>query len=293
MKGKPLGPLHFTPYEMLQDPTTADAHAADVYSLAKSLWVLASGQNYPPPGHQPAGSKGFDIADAWPHPRAAALDQEVDLMTRLRPHERPTKEQVARDLAKWHELAKTPFLVDVADARTRLRSRLSAEIVHQDTAEEQRELAYAAARRFQELTRPLNEALKQLWSRTRVDRQDDKITVNTVRARVWGGQVIFRWQRCTLVNPLDRPASPTLRMSRSLELVDDGTLLLNLLVLVGLEGVMHTDFSWQSEVMSAPIGTIEAEKMLDDGIKTLAEQLQRAIDVFVERFPEARGTPSS
>lgn len=48
--GQKLGPAHFVALEMVDDPAGADAGLADVWSLAKVLWVLASGQNYPPPG---------------------------------------------------------------------------------------------------------------------------------------------------------------------------------------------------------------------------------------------------
>ena len=53
-EGRPLGPAHYTAYEMIRDPSTADPHPADVYSLGKTLWVLATDQRFPPEGHQPA-----------------------------------------------------------------------------------------------------------------------------------------------------------------------------------------------------------------------------------------------
>ena len=94
-EGRPLGPAHYMAYEMIRDPSSADPHAADVYSLAKSLWVLATDQRFPPEGHQPASTRGFTIGDFRPHARSVALDQEIDLMTRLHPDQRPSKEQVA------------------------------------------------------------------------------------------------------------------------------------------------------------------------------------------------------
>ena len=45
-RDKPLGPTNFMPYEMLVDPATADPAAADVYSFAKSFWVMLSGQRF-------------------------------------------------------------------------------------------------------------------------------------------------------------------------------------------------------------------------------------------------------
>ena len=51
---RPLGPAHFTAYEIIQDPKNAPSGPADVYSLGKTLWVLATRLNWPPIGHQPA-----------------------------------------------------------------------------------------------------------------------------------------------------------------------------------------------------------------------------------------------
>jgi hypothetical protein len=287
-EGRPLGPAHYTAYEMILDPTAADPHLADVYSLGKTLWVLATDQAFPPEGHQPVGVRGFEIGDFRPHPRAESLDQEIDLMTRLHAEERPSKAQVARDLAAWQELGSAPVVLDVSVARSRLRKKLESAIAEQDSQEQRKELAYAAVRRLQDLTSPLNDALKSLSARTQVDSSTDKMTTNLLRSHGnYGHSVAFRWQRCTLVAPLDGPSSTTLRMSRSVELLDDGTLLLHMMIHVGLEGVMATNFNWHREVSAAPVGSVEAEKMLDDGVRELAEALGHGIDVFVDQLPDA------
>jgi serine/threonine protein kinase len=285
-EGRQLGPAHYTAYEMILDPTTANPHPADVYSLGKTLWVLATGQTWPPEGHQPVSTRGFEIGDFRPHPRAAAVDQEVDLMTRLHPEERPSKEQVARDLTMWQELASKPVAFDVSDARSKLRIKLQSAVAEQATQEQQKELAYAAVRRLQELTAPLNDGLKNLYRRTVVDSQSDKMTNNILKSHHHGQDLLFRWQRCTFVAPFNRPGSTTLRMSRCLELFDDGTLRLRLMVHVGPEGVMGTFFDSQFEVRSAPVGSVEAEKMLEDGVRDISEALKTAVDVFVEKQPD-------
>ena len=287
-EGRPLGPAHYTAYEMIRDPTAAAPHPADVYSLGKTLWVLATDQRFPPEGHQPIGTRGFEIGDFRPHAHAGVLDQEIDLMTRLHAEERPTKEQVARDLTAWQQLASEPLVLDVSGARSRLREKLGMAIAAQDTRAEQKELALAAVRRLQRLTEPLNAALKSLSARTEIDSATDKMTTNLLRSHggFGGPDVMFRWHRCTLVAPLDRPVSMTLRMSRSLELLGDGTLLLHLMVHVGPEGVMATSFNWHRPVALAPVGSVEAEKMLGDGVEELAGALREGIDVFVEHLPD-------
>jgi hypothetical protein len=40
---------------------------------------------------------------------------------------------------------------------------------------------------------------------------------------------------------------------------------------------------------SAMVGTVEAEQMLDNGVRELVEQLQQGIDVFVDQLPDSRG----
>lgn len=83
----------------------------------------------------------------------------------------------------------------------------------------------------------------------------------------------------------------TLRMSRSLELVGDGSLLLHMMVDVGPEGVMGTNYNWHRSVASAPVGTVEAERMLEAGVRELTDALQEGIEVLVDQLPDASGGP--
>lgn len=289
-EGKPLGPAHYTAYEMIRDPATADPHPADVYSLGKTLWVLATDQRFPPEGHQPVGTRGFGVGDFRPHAHSEALDQEIDLMTRLHPEDRPSKEQVVRDLTAWQELASKPVVLDVAEARSGLRAKLASAIAEQDTKAQRKDQALAAVRKLQELTAPLNQALKDLWPGAIIDSSTDKMTTNILKSHrgLGGPQVEFRWHRCTIVAPLAGRMALTLRMSRSLELVDDGSLLLHLMVDVGPEGVMGTDYNWHRSVASAPVGTVEAERMLEAGAQELRDALKEGVGVLVDELPDAR-----
>ena len=64
------------------------------------------------------------------------------------------------------------------------------------------------------------------------------MTQNLLRTLVHAGldrDIIFRWNRCTLVAPFSHPGSVTLRMSRSAELFSDGDFSLRLWVHVGRE----------------------------------------------------------
>ena len=115
------------------------------------------------------------------------------------------------------------------------------------------------------------------------------MTTNLLKSRGGFGtpEPVFRWHRCTLVRPVGGPVTIVLRMSRSLELMTDGTLRLHLMVHVGPDGVMATMYSWHRPAASAMVGTVEAERMLDEGIRELVDSLQQGIDIFVEQMPDA------
>jgi serine/threonine protein kinase len=92
--GRKLGPVYFIAPEMLNSPKTADGRPADVYSLAKTLWVLLSGQTFPPPGEQRVSVEGLRISSYIALPKSDLLDDLIDACTRHDPSERP----VARDV---------------------------------------------------------------------------------------------------------------------------------------------------------------------------------------------------
>ena len=285
--GQPLGPAHFTAHEMVVNPATADPHPADVFSMGKTLWVLATGQRWPPDGHQPVATRGMEIGDYSPHSRSSVLDQEIDFMTRFHPEERPTKEQVALDLVAWSELAKMPAEFDVSQFRNSARLKLDPLISEQSIREEQRRMAEKSVRRLQELTKPLNEGLQSLYPSTKID-FDDAMTRNIFQQYHFQGrdrEVVFKWQRCTLVAPYDGPMTLTLRMGRHLALLRDGSLFFHTMIHVGPEGVAGTEFHWSSKFESARVGSAESEKMLEDGILELSVQLKKALEVFIEKLP--------
>jgi len=201
-------------------------------------------------------------------------------MTRLHAEERPSKEQVARDLKAWLELSDESVAVDFAEARSRLRQKLEGEIARQDLAQQRLNLAHEAIRRLQELTAPLNQSLRRLSDRAEIDVMTDEMTINLLQTRIQtAARVVFRWQRCTLVAPVEGFHPLTLKMGRSVELTEAGRLLLHLMVFVGEEGLMGGNTCmWRADVKSAPVGTTESYKMLDEGIAKLRDALQEAVE---------------
>jgi serine/threonine protein kinase len=285
--GRPLGPAHYTAYEMIVNPNTADPRPADVYSLGKTLWVLATGQHYPPEGHQPAGTRGFSIDELHPHAHADALDRLVDAMTLIHPEDRPSMEQVARDLRAWQTLNAEAPPVDLSQAGAQLREKLAGELVAGERRESNKEQAIATVRRLQELIAPLNRALTQLHPNTEIDVMDDKLTNNMLKTfgETGAREIEWRWTRCTRVPVGPEHHRYSLRMGRGLELTGDGALIFRALIDISYPSLGGSDFFWQSGEREAPVGTIEADRMLQDAVMEVEQQLEKAVAVFVDKAP--------
>jgi len=288
-EGRPLGPIHFMAHEMLVDAAAADPFSADVFALGKTLWVLATGQRYPPPGNQPPGTMGLTIGDLNSHVRADVLDREVDLMTRISPKERPTMRQAARDLVAWQSLAKEPVPLDLSAASSRFHLKVAPTLSEQDRQLRWKELVQGAIRRLQELTKPINAQLKILYTETEIDAMADKLAGNMLQVDIpRRHRVILHWDRCTIVAPSDHPAALALRAGRAVDLLDDGEVLLQMMVIVHLQGVMGTSFYWASPTTSARVGTAELDKIIEDGVKDLAAAVVQGVEVFVDAWPADR-----
>lgn len=106
----PTGPgsLHYIAPELVRDPD-ANGAPADVYSLAKTIWVLATGQRYPPPGELRVDVEGLRLSRYSNHPRASLLDVLLEAATTYEADHRPSMKAVASDLAAW--VSGTPDVV--------------------------------------------------------------------------------------------------------------------------------------------------------------------------------------
>lgn len=83
---------------MLADPEGAQGGPADVYSLAKTLWVLIARSEFPPPGTHSRDVPALRPSSFVQHPRVAFLDRLMEQATRHEPSGRPTAPDFAREL---------------------------------------------------------------------------------------------------------------------------------------------------------------------------------------------------
>lgn len=121
-EGRAIGPRFYIAPEMVRDPINASGFPADVWSLAKTMWVLATGQNYPPPHPQPASDRTDTLAVLISHKRAYLLDNLIERATQKEPNDRPTMEDFAQELKSWLASNEEPHLdTDVDDLVHRIK----------------------------------------------------------------------------------------------------------------------------------------------------------------------------
>lgn len=288
-EGKAIGPVHFTAYELLANAAAVeDARPADVFSLGKTLWVLATEQSYPPGGHQPAeASGGLRIADLRPHARARELDQLVDSMTQLHASARPTMAQVVRDLQAWRQLTKERPNMDLDDVRERLRSKLQPELEEFDYQKQLLSHTSAVTGRVLTLIDPMYIELRNIHPGANFHWRDSECETLLFprRAPAQTQTVIFRWYtagRATFGaghHPLE------LKLGCGVQLDSEGCLTIRTMILSGLTGVMDgNSFSWIGAPQGAPIGSIESERTLEVAIEEMSKHFPGALEYVNSRL---------
>jgi hypothetical protein len=99
--GRKLGPLFYRAPEMLRNPDTADPGPADVYSLAKTLWALAAGQNFPPDGQIMSDVEMHSLSYWLAGQGSIALQLILETATADAQDARPSMAEFAQQLADW------------------------------------------------------------------------------------------------------------------------------------------------------------------------------------------------
>lgn len=147
-EGRRMGPLFFMPPEMLNSPHVAEGEPADVYSLAKTLWVLASEQNFPPQGEQRRDMPGGRLSDAVMHERIHLLDRLIELCTRHDPSARPSIKSVTEELQAWMAAPHVSDAVDATDLADELATLLGPALAEDKRRNEWRNEAAACFQRI-------------------------------------------------------------------------------------------------------------------------------------------------
>jgi hypothetical protein len=170
-----LGPWGFLAPEMLNRPREALAGPADVYSLVKTLWVLATDQNWPPLGRQPTSDSRSRLSSFVADGRAAELEPIIERCTENEPADRLTMGELKAELAAWlapPEGARQPVSsVEALVARVTSLTRPDREAAA--AAQQRSDAAQQAFQHLEVLVRPLFEQINAIGMPSNLSPQPD------------------------------------------------------------------------------------------------------------------------
>lgn len=99
-EGERLGSLYFHAPEMLMTPEQYSGESADIYSFAKTLWVLLSGSKFPIEGELRIDRPEALLSTYCKMENINYLDSAISECTRFNPGERPTIQSVRSYIEK-------------------------------------------------------------------------------------------------------------------------------------------------------------------------------------------------
>lgn len=280
---RPVGPTHFIPYEMLNDPSRAQAGPVDVYSLAKTLWVLCADQHWPPPGPQPASDRRLALDVLRPHRHASRLDGLIERATRHSPEERPTMREFADDLKSWLQLPESPeAMPDIATRLHELRKLASPRLTEEARQKDLQVAAREATRRLEELLEPLHAEMKAGFPGVELN-VNDKTGRSLTRPPETMGRpkIAGEDSRSTIIRG-DR-SSASLVLARWVGVTEDGLLRAQAACYIGRLGVMGSIDTWRSRQIAVPVRSVAAEAALQE----LVAEVQKRMDGWLEVLLDA------
>jgi Protein kinase domain len=162
-QGRPLGPADFMAPEMRRDADAAKAQPADVYSLAKTLWAVAAGERYPPPGELRSDRHRLRLSSRVDDRRAVLLDPLIEDCTSDDVDDRPTMKDLAKELTLWSAPASVPVQADLSAYAGEVARLREANLARGETSQERRSRLFGEAelRAHSILTLPLIAAFKE------------------------------------------------------------------------------------------------------------------------------------
>lgn len=96
--GRKVGPTDYLAPEMRTNPDTAKFGPADVYSLAKTLWVLLANRDLPLPGPHRAEDDMCALSNILMYPWSAELDRLIEQCTQHDPRARLSMREMSDEL---------------------------------------------------------------------------------------------------------------------------------------------------------------------------------------------------
>jgi hypothetical protein len=266
-----LGPANFHAPEMLEPGKNADAGPADVWSLAKTMWVLLRRTRWPLPGEYRSGSE-YTLQGHIALPWAGELDRLMQHCTRLTPTTRPTMGEFAKEvracLAQPPELRET---ASIAEMQTRLAILTAAPHRAAQQAQERRNFLDQVTVKLNQLHTDLFDVVDGMLGRTFwfSEAQQEPSDALMMLPRMTGGWGHHRGAMFTSPDPAGRAV---VKFSFGVRLADQNDdkaeIAFDLRVVHRHQGLETYPFELRP-TWTAPLGSVQFSRIQDE-IRTLA-----------------------
>lgn len=143
--GRRLGPVDYMAPEMREDADSAAPGPADVYSLAKTLWVLLAGTTLPLPGPHRSDDEAYALAVRLEYERAPELDRLLERATQHDPYRRIEMSEFSAELAACLETPPERRPRADRDALVERIAALTADSRHREEAAQGKRQLFNAA----------------------------------------------------------------------------------------------------------------------------------------------------
>ena len=279
--GRIPGSFGFIADEVLADPAGSEGAPADVFALAKSLWVILAGQEFPPQGHISADGGAATLSRRLVTGGVAGLDRIVDRAT-APVQIRLTMRQLAQELHAWaREPVSREMPADLADAVQRARSAMQPTFSERD-AQQARAAGFEDAHTLvRERSKPLIAALTGLDPAAKVGPYaNDALPKLTEVTLYIGGPNIERqahWGAKVTKGPDHFPV--VLIVDFGVAVDDDSNIHVTAFALAGSEKTTGGS-SFGPISAEAPMNSLQLEQAVDDMLAQVAAQLPQLLEAF-------------
>ncbi|HEV7494905.1 protein kinase domain-containing protein [Baekduia sp.] len=286
-EGETIGPLYFLAPEVLLRQSSVDYFAADVWSLAKTLWVLAVGQRWPLQTEHRADQVGLRVADLRPHPKALLLDRILEQCTTIDSTRRLSMREFAAELRTWSAVISDPGQpsFDLSELGARLRQRLASEVNARETREWQLEQAYNLRSALDARLEPLHVQLQGNYDAVEIATYDTLVN-NILKSMEAAGRPEVLWAEPVADRIVTGPDfNPfVFYVGWIVELLDDGNVRLAGVIGYGWERAAGDEMMLVDERV-APVGSLQADQAVNAFADELLGLVPDWLGRFIERLP--------
>ena len=280
------GAFSFTAPELFRDDLSdeeVDYSRADVFSLAKTLWAIARGQEFAIPGPHDSNDPGVAIGEFRHDAASGGLDRLIERATVANPDRRPDMGELGDELERWLALAApTSTLPDLSSVAGQIREQMEPTLEREHNEQRLIDFGRSAVRRCREQLAPLFERLESDLPNVRTNVRDSNIEgMLKTYSGMGGPEVLMRETVGAVVSNMANPLALLLSFGVLVEVLDDGTLNIAAAMQLGYEKVMQSETD-TTERHSVPAGSVEDEAAIRETIDWITAN----VETWLKRFAE-------